>query len=222
MPQPSEAAIPKYFLYGDADSEPELDTLHIEAIHLRSGAHSWTIPAHSHPDHLQLLLVERGGGEISIEAQRFEIVPTAFLVVPAAMVHRIGFLPDTDGYVITAALAYSRQVTQGDVAAQEAVAGPGIFLLQPDGPEAALLRGAFAGIAREYVWAAPSRRMAIAAEFQRIIVTTIRLRAARGLRDLAVSDRDYDILCRYREEIEAHYRDEKGLDFYAAQIGVAT
>lgn len=221
MAELPDAAIPKYFLYGEAETEPELDSLHIEAIHLRSGANSWTIPPHSHPDHLQLLMVERGGGEISIEARRFEFAPPAFLVVPAATVHRIDFLPDTDGHVITVALAHARQLAQGAAPAQEAMASPAVFPLQRDDPEAALLRGAFAGIAREYVWQAPARRMAIGAEFQRILVTLIRLRAAGGMREMAASDRDYGILCRYREEIERHYRDEKGLDYYAGRLGVS-
>lgn len=215
-------AIPKYFLYGDADSEPELDFLHIEAIHLRSGAHAWTIPAHSHPDHLQLLLVERGGGEIHIETRRFEFAPPALLVVPAAMVHEIRFLPDTDGHVITAALSYGRRASQEDARALEAMTSAAVLALEPDGPEIGTLRSAFAGIAREYVWSAPARRMAIRAEFQRILVTMMRLRAAQGLRDMAASDRDYDILCRYREEIEAHYRSQKGLEFYAGRLGVST
>ncbi|WP_298856672.1 helix-turn-helix domain-containing protein [uncultured Paracoccus sp.] len=222
MTRDAQDTIPKYFLYGDPESDPEMDFLHVEAIPLRSGANAWTIPAHSHPDHLQFLLVECGGGEIQMESLRFDIPPPALVVVPAAIVHQIRFRSDTDGQVITAALGYGRRASNHDARALEAMTSPAVLALQPDAPEMAILRSAFAGIAREYVWQAPARRMAIRGEFQRILVTMIRLRAAQGVRDMAASDRDYDILLRYREEVEAHYRSQKGLDFYAARLGVST
>ena len=34
-------------------------------------------------------------------------------------------------------------------------------------------------------------------------------------------DRDYDLLCRYREILETHFKSEKGLEFYASKLGVS-
>lgn len=215
-------AIPRYYLYGDQLSDVELNFLHVEPIRERSGAHDWTIRAHAHPDHVQILLVERGGGKLIVEMQEFEIPTLSIMVIPSAMVHEIQFSPGTDGTVITAASTFATSVSQGDARLLEVLAAPQVYPLEGSGVSVEGVIDAFGWLNREYVWSAPGRRVAIQAHFLRVLVALMRLRNARAPNMPSVGDRDYDLLCRYREALENHFRQEKGLEFYARALGVST
>lgn len=222
MLTPKKIAIPRFYLYGDQLNDVELNFLHVEPIRERSGAHDWTIRAHAHPDHVQILLVERGGGRIVVETQDYEIPTLSVLVIPSAMVHEIQFSPGTDGTVITAASTYATSVAQGDARLLEVLAAPQVYRLEGSGVSVEGVIDAFGWLNREYIWSAPGRRVAIMAHFLRILVALMRLRTARSHDLPSVGDRDYDLLCRYREMLENHFRSEKGLEFYARALGVST
>ena len=97
MKDTQAADIPHYYLYGDNGADVELDLLHVEPIRNRSGPHDWRIRPHSHPDHVQVLLVAKGGGAIRMEDRLLSIVPPAIVVIPAGIVHQIEFQRGTDG-----------------------------------------------------------------------------------------------------------------------------
>ena len=94
--------IPHHYLYGrlegDAEAVVELDFLHFQPIRKRSGANNWTIEPQTHPRHLQLLHVGKGGGVVDIEGRVLEVAP-CLMAIPVGSVHRIRFHPDTDGWV---------------------------------------------------------------------------------------------------------------------------
>lgn len=213
--------IPRIYLYGEELSEVELDFVHVEPIRDRSGPNDWTIRAHAHPDHTQLLFVEHGGGEIRIESHTYQIPVPAMVVIPVAMVHEIRFLPGTDGHVITAACAYAKAMIQGDARYGEALRHPAVYPLGDDPANCVALKESFEWMRREYVWTAPGRRMAIKAQFQRILVALMRLRSETGTEDPQRVDHDYDLLCRYRELLETNFKSEKCLEFYASKLGVS-
>src|SRR6516225_235863 len=62
------AALPLFHLYGDPPDDQAFDFIHIETIASRSSIHDWTIRAHRHRNLFQILLIERGGGEMTFEA----------------------------------------------------------------------------------------------------------------------------------------------------------
>lgn len=215
------AAIPRYYLYGDVVSDVELNFVHVEPIRERSGAHDWIIRAHAHPDHVQILLVESGGGDITIEGERYEVPPGSVVTIPAAMVHEMHFGPDTDGIVVTAATAYTAEVAQGDKRLIEAVCHPGVYPISGTGVSAQAVAHAFSWMNREYVWSAPGRRLAVMAHFMIIMVAVVRLRSVRVQTQTKARDRDYDILMRHKELVENNFRAQKSMDFYAAEIGIS-
>src|SRR5437588_770406 len=61
---PSEPALPLFHLYGDPPDDQAFDFIHVETIGSRSALHDWTILAHRHRNLFQVLLIERGGGEM--------------------------------------------------------------------------------------------------------------------------------------------------------------
>lgn len=225
MKQPAAGAKPviqRYYLYGDAHSDVELNFLHVEPIRDRSGMHDWTIRPHAHPDHVQILLILDGGGWFRVEDEEFTIVPNSLMVIPAAMVHEIRFEPGTDGSVITAAVAYVKHVAQGDSRLIDALMHPGLYLLSNTDVRAEGVKDAFGWLMREFVWSAPGRRPAIMAQFLRILVALLRLRSeVETRRQQVAADRDYDLFTRYRELLEQNYRGQKAMDFYARTLGVS-
>ncbi|MYM56409.1 helix-turn-helix domain-containing protein [Thalassovita mangrovi] len=221
MAQSKTAAIPRYYLYGDQVNDVELNFLHVEPIHERSGAHDWIIRAHAHPDHLQILWVEHGGGEILIEAQKYDIPTGSIVIVPAAMVHEIRFSPSTDGIAVTAASAYAVSVTEGDKRLMEALLTPQVYPISDTGVSVEAVADAFEWMNREYVWSAPGRRTVIKAHFLRVLVAIMRLRSVQTSAMTSARDRNYDILMRYKELLEPNFRQQKAMDYYAGQIGVS-
>lgn len=221
MTPPRNTLIKHYYLYGDAVEDVEMDFVHVEPIRDRSGEHDWIIRAHSHPDHVQILLVEQGGGEIVIEARRYSIPRTSLIIVPAAMVHEIRFDPGTDGVVITAASAYLAEVSQGDLRMAALVQEPQVHPLDR-GPVSAEATGdAFHWLLREYGWPAPGRRVAIKAHLLRVLVAAMRMRSVETARASTAGDRDYDLLSRYKELLDRDFRAEKAMEHYAGLLGIS-
>ncbi len=62
------AGLPLFHLYGDPPDDQAFDFIHVETIVSRSSMHDWLIRAHRHRNLFQILLVEKGGGEMIFEA----------------------------------------------------------------------------------------------------------------------------------------------------------
>src|SRR5882757_1726688 len=81
-PMPRSSALPLFHLYGDPPDDQAFDFVHIETISSRSSIHDWTIRAHRHRNLFQILLIARGGGEMTFETQ---VIP---FEAPAASSYR--------------------------------------------------------------------------------------------------------------------------------------
>src|SRR5260370_21683031 len=99
---PSERALRLFHLYGDPSDDQAFDFIHVETIGSRSALHDWTILAHRHRNLFQILLIERGGGEMVYEtAIRPFAAPAAILVAPG-VAHGFRFRPrETEGWVVS-------------------------------------------------------------------------------------------------------------------------
>src|SRR5215467_12329203 len=96
------AALPLFHLYGDPPDDQAFDFIHIETIASRSSIHDWTIRAHRHRNLFQILLIERGGGEMTFEAASIAFAAPCAILVPATIAHGFRFHPAvTDGWVMT-------------------------------------------------------------------------------------------------------------------------
>src|ERR1700746_3726800 len=95
-------ALPLFHLYGDPPDDQAFDFIHIETIASRSSIHDWTIRAHRHRNLFQILLIERGGGEMTFEAATIAFDAPCAILVPATIAHGFRFRPAlTDGWVMT-------------------------------------------------------------------------------------------------------------------------
>ena len=96
------SALPLFHLYGDPPDDQAFDFIHIETISSRSSAHDWTIRAHRHRNLFQILLIERGGGEMTFEAATLPFAAPAAILVPATIAHGFRFHAEvTEGWVVS-------------------------------------------------------------------------------------------------------------------------
>src|SRR6201995_5319429 len=95
-------ALPLFHLYGDPPDDQAFDFIHIETISSRSSVHDWTIRAHRHRNLFQILLVERGGGDLTVEAAMLAFAAPAAILMPATVAHGFRFVPhETEGWVVS-------------------------------------------------------------------------------------------------------------------------
>src|SRR6266852_6069750 len=95
-------ALPLFHLYGDPPDDQAFDFIHIETISSRSSMHDWTIRAHRHRNLFQILVIERGGGDMTLEAATFSFASPVAILLPATVAHGFRFTPlETEGWVVS-------------------------------------------------------------------------------------------------------------------------
>lgn len=92
-------AIQNFNLFGEVGELP--DVVHCETIETRSQLHDWELTPHRHMRLHQVLLIEKGAGTATIEAESLPLQDGYFVNVPAGTVHGFSFAEDTEGWVMT-------------------------------------------------------------------------------------------------------------------------
>ena len=97
----SKSSIQVYNLFGEQGDLP--DVVHCETIVSRAALHDWTLAVHRHARLHQVLLIERGGGEATLDGRIYPLKPMTMVNVPVGNVHGFNFAPATQGWVLTIA-----------------------------------------------------------------------------------------------------------------------
>jgi len=97
----STSAIQVFNLFGESGDLP--DVVHCETIASRSVLHDWVLAVHRHARLHQVLLIEKGGGEATLEGGIHGVRPMQIVNVPVGHVHGFRFEPGTQGWVLTIA-----------------------------------------------------------------------------------------------------------------------
>jgi AraC family transcriptional activator of pobA len=220
---PSEPALPLFHLYGDPPDDQAFDFIHVETIGARCSLHEWTILAHRHRNLFQILLIERGGGEMVYEtATRPFEAPAAILVAPT-IAHGFRFRPrETEGWVVSFTEDVARAVGEGSGAAIERLRALAIDPIVPlgDAPGARRLSDLCADLHEEHCLAREGFRLAMRGLLALIAVEVARLAASRarsGTVTLAPADATVETL---RHLIEEHFRRERHVAFYAQRLAM--
>lgn len=95
------AYVQSYSLFGESTHLP--DVLHCEIIADRSVLHDWELAPHRHARLHQVLLVQAGGGSVTLDGKTHALVKGSLVNVPPAHVHAFRFEKDTRGWVTTLA-----------------------------------------------------------------------------------------------------------------------
>lgn len=97
----SVSEIQVYNLFGESSELP--DVVHCETIAARSVLHDWKLAAHRHARLHQVILIESGSGEATLDGKAHALRPMHVVNVPVGDVHGFSFVPGTQGWVVTIA-----------------------------------------------------------------------------------------------------------------------
>jgi AraC family transcriptional activator of pobA len=217
------AALPLFHLYGDPPDDQAFDFIHVESISSRSSQHDWLIRAHRHRNLFQILLIERGGGEMTFEAATLPFeAPAAILVAPTTA-HGFRFHPNaTDGFVVSftedVALALGERSGEALKRLKALAVEPVIPL--GHAAEVKRLSALCADLYEEGFLAREGYRLAMRGLLALIAIEVARLAASRartGAVTLASADATVEALCRLVEE---HFRKERLIGFYADKLAM--
>jgi AraC family transcriptional activator of pobA len=219
----SMTALPLFHLYGDPPDDSAFDFIHIETIRSRSSLHEWTIRAHRHRNLFQVLLIEKGGGEMSFETATMPFAAPAAILIPATTAHGFRFIPQvTDGWVVsfTEDVADALGDKSGEALARLKAVAADPLLPLTNAAEAKRLSVLCADLDEEASLAREGFRLAMRGLLALIAIEVVRLgvsRARSGAVTLAPADARVDEL---RRLIDEHFRKERLISFYAEKLAM--
>jgi AraC family transcriptional activator of pobA len=211
-------ALPLFHFDADPALDPACDFIHIETIASRARIRHWIVRAHRHRNLFQILLIERGGGEMSFEATVLPLVaPVAVLLAPATA-HGFRFQPnETDGWVVS--FTADAALAAGDRGAlarlRELASDP---LLPLTGAQSEHLSGLCAQMHEESVFGREGSRLAMRGLLA-LFAVEIAHHAAGRERSLALQPGDA-IVGGLRQLIDEHFRSERLIGFYAEKLSM--
>jgi AraC family transcriptional regulator, transcriptional activator of pobA len=216
-------ALPLFHLYGDPPDDSAFDFIHVGTIASRALIHDWTIRAHRHRNLFQILLVERGGGEMTLDQTKLPFAAPAAILVPAALAHGFHFEPDvTDGWVVSftedAAGAIRERAGEALQRLRMLAANPIVPI--DDAADFARLSALCKDLSEEHGLAREGYRLAMRGLLVLIAVGVARL-AASYARSGSVTLNPADAtVAQLRALVDEFFRKEHTLAFYADKLGM--
>jgi AraC family transcriptional activator of pobA len=196
------------------------DCLHYEAVEVRGREMDWTIPAHRHEGLHQFQLLAEGAVRGTIDGQSFEAAAPLLLMIAPGSVHGFTYTRASVGHQVSVPTATLRQLLGGSELAADALGATFIVSGAPAESAAGDVLRAFEAVAREFRGNAPGRVHALLAHATLIAVQTLRLRGEQHATEKPRGARD-TLVQRYRALLEAHFRAQSSLAFYALELGVS-
>ena len=216
------AALPLFHLYGDPPDDQAFDFIHIETISSRSSIHDWTIRAHRHRNLFQILVIERGGGEMTFEAATIAFTAPCAILMPATIAHGFRFQPVvTDGWVMTFTedVAEAMGDRRGEALARlKALAADPVVPLGE--PERDRLSKLAAELHEEGFLARAGYRIAMRGLLALIAVEAARLAAGRTRAATLMLEPTGATVEALRKLVEEHFHKERQLAFYADKLAM--
>lgn len=209
-------AVPSFFLFGEPLRTVEGRFVHLEALDDRTRPNDWNIRAHAHADLNHLFHISAGGGVMYADAEAIAFAAPCLLMVPSGTVHGFSYAVETIGSVLTLADSYLRDLTGREPDFAALFRSPHQLRLGSESRVAASLES----LSRELVWTAPGGGAAVEAHLLAMLVEALRLLVRAQASSPAVQGAQATLVARFRELIEAHYRQALSMDAYAQRLGV--
>lgn len=214
-----EARIATYKLFGETEIWAAPDPLHHETIAARSALYAWEIRPHSHDNLLQVLFVDSGRAEMTLETERESLPAPCVVTMPPRSVHGFSFSPDTIGQIVTVPHFLVRELL---------ALSPGLWLeldfahvhpLADDVASLARMRQWFGTFREEYGARLEGRGTVLTAILAEMLVWLAR--AGGRVQAHEGRERFGERLGRFHELIDRHFRERRPVSFYAASLGVS-
>ena len=204
-------SIQSYSLFGESQHLP--DVLHCETIADRSVLHDWELAPHRHARLHQVLLVQSGGGQVSLDDQSFTLSAASLVNIPPGHVHAFRFERGTQGWVTTLAEELLDDLFNrvGDVRRDLARAG----VIQADESMARVVSQIwheFSGHAKARALVLRGLSAALLGWISRTLAQDEPLHMVRS---------DSRLVQRFEELIETHFLDHWQVNDYAAALSIS-
>jgi AraC family transcriptional activator of pobA len=219
-PSANAAGVQRYFIYGFEERPFDGRFLHFERIEEQLPGLDWDAKPHLHQNLHQLMLFERGGGEMLIEEDWVPFRAPVLIFMPESTVHGFRFPRDTVGPILTISSDFMNEATSllesgmAGIVAKPRVIGLSKPALQHHG-----LESVFHGIERDYRWITPGRNSSLLAGVVLLLVALSRL-AAHSEEAAPMPEAYLDIYDGYRKYLEREFRQQPSVSTAAAALGV--
>lgn len=211
-------SLPAYSLYGEHGRAADIEWLHCESIAERSRLHEWEIRPHRHELLFQILVVRSGRCQALLESSSVDLRGPCVITVPALAVHGFHFSTDVEGVVVTVLEQHLRRLLVPEPALRDRL----LALRHQALPraDARAVAASVLALRDEFLGTAAWRALAIDAALTHLLIDLGRRlpdAAAQGERQGA---RALEHVRRFRELVEARYRQQPALSACAAELGI--
>lgn len=196
------------------------DCLHYESVSVRAQANGWTIPAHRHEGLHQFQLLLSGGAQARIDGQDLSMPAPALLMVAPGTVHGFRYRPDSIGHQFTIPSASLESHWRSSPGLYRHLGSSALLVLQP-GATLARLEALFSELSGEFSARRTGRSIALHGLANQIALLYLRHRDEASVTPIQPSRRD-QLVARYRDLIEQHFRDNASLETYARRLHVSS
>jgi AraC family transcriptional activator of pobA len=205
-----QSAIRTYPLFGEAGDLP--DVVHCETIAARSQLTGWKFTPHRHARLHQILLVEKGAGEATLEGQAYPLKAMRAVNVPTGHVHGFAFVPGMQGFVLTIATEMLDQVLSPAEGLRQALAESRVSRAT------AQMRTLMKQIHAEY-----HGRQFARAHLLRSLTSALLGLVARELADRTAAEGTgaTDLFRRFEALLEQHFLEHWSVADYAATLSIS-
>ena len=203
-------AIQSYNLFGETRDVP--DVIHCETIAARSVLHDWELEPHRHARLHQVLLIARGGGQVTMEGQRHRLRPMHLINVPTGQVHGFSFRPGTDGWVVTFVAEFLDQVLVPSEGLARILAKASVLRGTPE------IRKVVTDIFAEFGARQYARAHVLRSLSAMLLGFVARALAAEGGPSMRAPGAD--LVSRFEELLDAHFLDHWPVGRYAQALTV--
>lgn len=212
--------VPSYKLFGEHRPWPTPEPVHYETIAERSALHDWEISPHSHDNLVQVLFLEKGDAEMTLETRSVSLPVPCLVFMPARVVHGFRFSRDILGHIATLPEFLPGELLAHAVELRSALGRASHCALSPYPELLETVRLHFAQLAREYRGGAPGRLAMMLSVLAQILVTVAR--ATDAVAGEGGRSRFRVRVERFAEMVERHFREWRPLSFYADRLGVSS
>lgn len=211
--------VPRFYLYGEPHRLADGRFVHVESLDDRSRPSEWTIRPHAHAELNHVFHIAEGGGAMRAEDRMLAFDAPCLLLVPAGVVHGFSWTSESKGAVITVSTDYLRRLEGSDAALARLFRAAAAVPLEAAESEA--IDTATERLRAELGWAAPGHRAAAESGLLDILVAALRALGARDEVRSSSPGRQAALVARFRERVEARFRQREPVAAYAAALGTS-
>ena len=215
---PAESrSIPAFALYGEPNSVPDTEFVHIELIETRSSLHDWHIGTHQHMGLFQVLCLFKGRVRAIVDDVVWDVEAPAAITVQPGAVHSFDFSQHTHGYVLTIEQSLLFTTPQRHCSGYEVfLREPRLFDMSRQRDISTRLEALLTLIQAEFTQSLPEH-----AAMVEWLVRSVLLLLKRVLAHDDTASRsgrsELELFTRFRALVEAHYREQLNFTFDGLQ-----